>query len=95
MSVGNGTAAAVLVAAAVVVALTRPKPAAPGVPRSVEAIIRRHVSPGDFDGFADAVRAHVAAGRPLTRAALAALGSVWFEPSAVAAIKRELKAAGY
>lgn len=94
-SLGGKAAAAVLLAGGAILALaTRGPSSSPGMPASVEQIIRRHVSADDFDGFAGAVREHVAAGRPVTRAALAALGAVWFEPSAVDAIKRDLKAAG-
>jgi len=94
--IGKG-AAAVLVAAAafVAVAARRPSSRSRGLPASVEVIVRRHVAADDFEGFAGAVREHVAAGRPVTRAALGALASVWFDPSAVAAIKRDLKAAGF
>ncbi len=98
MATRDGIAGAALLVAAGVLAIAaarRSAPMAPGVPASVERIIRRHASGEDFEGFAGAVRKHVAAGRPLTRAALGMLGAVWFEPSAVAAIKRDLKAAGF
>lgn len=93
--IGKGGAAALLAAAGLVALAVRKAPPPRAVPAGVERIVRRHVSPDDFDGFAGAVRAHVDAGRPVTRAALGALASVWFEPGAVDAIKRDLKAAGY
>ena len=64
------------------------------LPFAIARIIRRHVEPDDFDGFAGAVREHTAGGRKLTRAALGALASVWFDPGAVAKIKADLKSAG-
>lgn len=100
MATRDGIAGAALLVAAGVLAIAAARraaspPMAPGVPASVERIIRRHVSGNDFEGFAGAVRKHVAAGHPLTRAALGMLAAVWFEPPAVAAIKRDLKAAGF
>ena len=99
MAKRDGIAGAALLVAAGVLAVAAARrmaspPMAPGVPVAFEKIIRRHVSADDFDGFAGAVRKHVAAGHPLSRAALGALGMAWFDPSAVDAIKRDLKAAG-
>lgn len=93
--IGKGTAAALVAAAGLVALIARNQAPRSAVPPGVERIVRRHVSPTDFDGFADAVREHVAAGRPITRAALGALASIWLDPSAVTSIKRDLKAAGY
>lgn len=66
-----------------------------GLPSSLSDIVRRHVPDDDFEGFADAVRAHLDAGRPLTRAALGMLAAIHLDPGAVDAIKADLEAAGY
>lgn len=72
----------------------RRPPKVGALPQVVANAIRRHADPEDFEAFAEAVATHVAAGHPLTRAALAALASVYFDPEAVDAIKRDLKARG-
>jgi hypothetical protein len=64
------------------------------LPQVVANAIRRHADPEDFEAFAEAVGKHVAAGRPLTRAALSMLAAIYFDPEAVDAIKRDLKAQG-
>ena len=65
-----------------------------GLAEAMLAVVRRHVPADDFEGFSSAVRDHIAAGKPATRAALTMLASVHLDPDHVDAIKRELRERG-
>lgn len=65
------------------------------LPPAVAAIIARHSTPDDYEAFSAAVRDHVKAGKPLTRAAAAALASVYLDPEHIPMIRRDLEAIGW
>ena len=92
---GSALAAGVALAGVVLLAIRkRPRTSAGGLPSAIASIVRRHVGAADADDFGSAVREHVAAGKPLTRAALLMLGAIYFEPEQLDAIRADLKSAG-
>lgn len=82
-------------AVALFVAQLRPlKRHASALPSSYRDVVQRHAGPESARELESAVRDHIAAGNPLTRAALGMLASIYLSPAQVNAVTTELKQRG-